>query len=825
MSIKLKLVGGCICITMATVMVGLLAQSSQQQIGTLAVRIYDDALLSTSALRSAQASMIRLEVGLRLDDAATPPPSSALDADQTAYLSAEVPGILAELATASAGAITPNGKEAVDSVQRALARVKAAQGKLTGRLLLNELRYINAELASTVKIFQSDAYTVRSDVDRLVDKTVERTWLGMAATAVLMIVITSFLIWRIVPSVRRALVVTRSIAARKLDNDIRPRGMGEMAELLSAMSHMQDSISLYLDEAEGRAAMQASAYDGQFNLQNARFEAALNNITQGLCMFDRQQTLVVTNKRFVEMFGEVKLGLSMSKLARLPHLSGLLAPSREVFSTIEIEGGRMIAVSRQSIPSGGSVMTFDDVTDRHRAVERMNHMATHDTLTGLPNRLRLRDLLEETIASGRWRNGGSMLTLDLRGFKFVNDTLGHLVGDDLLRVVGQRLTAMVQPGDFVARIGGDEFAIVQLQPAKQPRAAEALADRIIDMLGKTLEIAHQRINVGVSIGIVAHMPGGAALGDVDADALIKRADLALYSAKEQGRNSYRIFETAMEDAVQQRRRTEIDLSSALERNEFELYFQPFVNVASHRVTGFEALLRWTHPERGPISPAEFIPIAEETGLIEPIGLWVLEQACRQAAGWPLDLCVSVNLSPAQFRSRTLYADVVATLKRSGLKPSRLQLEITESVLLHDTEAILEILKAFRLLGIHIAMDDFGTGYSSLGYLSRFPFDKVKIDQSFVRDLSKRENIAVVRAVVGLSKAMGISVIAEGVETRQQLETLLEEGCHEMQGYHFSRPRPIAELPQFLMTYGSMAQAPAGKARTPNVPMVASFVTV
>lgn len=824
MSIKLKLLAGCLCITMATMIVGLLAQTSQRQIGSLAVRIYDDALISTSALRSAQASMIRLEVGLRLDGQNMPSAGSPLAPDQTAYLTAEIPGILAELRTASAGAISATGKEATDTIRRDLSRMRAAQGKITSRLLLHEFRQINVQLDSAVKIFQADAYGVRNDVGSLIDQTVERTWAGMAVAAGLMIAFTILLIVTIVPALRRALVVTRSITAGKFDNEIRPVGIGETAELLTAMSHMQDSITLYLGQAEGRFATQVDAYDGQISLQNARFEAALNNITQGLCMFDRQQSLVVTNKRFTDMFGDVALGQSIAKLSKLAHLGELLAPSREPFSTHAIADGRMIAVARQSIANGGSVMTFEDVTERQRAIERMNHMATHDALTGLPNRLCLRDHLEETIGSGLWQGGSAMLSLDLRGFKFVNDTLGHPVGDELLKLVAAKLTSMVEPGDFVSRIGGDEFAIVQLRRSRQPRAAESLANRIIDAMVQPIEIMHQRVNVGISVGIVADAAASSASGDIDADSVIKRADLALYAAKEQGRNAYRVFETAMEDAVQQRRRTEVDLASALERNEFELYFQPFVNVAARRVTGFEALLRWTHPERGPISPSEFIPIAEEIGMIEPLGLWVLEDACRQAAGWPLDLSVSVNLSPAQFRSPTLYQDVVDTLKSTGLKPSRLQLEITESVLLHDTDAILEMLTAFRRLGIHIAMDDFGTGYSSLGYLSRFPFDKVKIDQSFVRDLAKRENIAVVRAVIGLCKAMGISVIAEGVETRQQLDALLAEGCQEMQGYHFSRPRPSSELPQFLMTFGTMGPSSAVKARGTSVPLIANLAT-
>ncbi|KQT54268.1 hypothetical protein ASG43_01195 [Aureimonas sp. Leaf454] len=828
MSIKLKVFACCLCLTFMTLVVGHLAQIAQQKIGTLAVRIYDDALISTSALRSAQASMIRMEVGLRLDagagtgDGAGAPvsPSNGLSLQQTQFLRSEVAGIMADLSTASLGAISPEGKQSADDIRSELARMSAAEGKISGRLLLRKFQDINAQLDSAVKIFKADAFGVRRDVGDLVSTTVERTWIGMGIAAGLALAITLFLIWAIVPALRNAMAITRSIAGGKFDNDIRTGGTGETAELLSALSDMQDSLSRQIGQLEGRAAVQATAFDGQIDLHNARFEAALNNITQGLCMFDRQHKLVIVNQRFEAMFGSVQLGLTIGKLGKLPQFKGLLQSSHGAFSTHEGEDGRMIAVNRQSIANGGSVMTFEDVTERHRAVERMNHMAMHDVLTGLPNRPHLRDRLQATIANGNWSRGSSLLTLDLRGFKFVNDTLGHAAGDELLRIVAERLCALVDEDDIVARMGGDEFAIVQTAKKRQPKAAEVLAQQIIEIFARSLDITHQRVNVGVSIGIVtdAARSGG---GDADADALIKKADLALYAAKGQGRNVFRIFEASMEEAVLQRRRTETDLALALEKGEFELYYQPFVDVAAHRVTGFEALLRWSHPERGPISPAEFIPIAEEIGLIEPIGLWVLEKACRQANDWPLDFSVSVNLSPAQFRSATLYDDVVSTLKRTGLKPSRLQLEITENVLLHDTDAILEMLSALRKLGIHIAMDDFGTGYSSLGYISRFPFDKVKIDQSFVRDLSKRENIAVVRAVIGLSRAMGIAVIAEGVETQEQLAILLAEGCQEMQGYHFSRPRPIGDLPHFLMNFA--AAEPASRiVRARSVPLVGSF---
>jgi diguanylate cyclase (GGDEF)-like protein len=386
----------------------------------------------------------------------------------------------------------------------------------------------------------------------------------------------------------------------------------------------------------------------------------------------------------------------------------------------------------------------------------------------------------------------AVLCLDLDRFKPVNDTLGHGIGDELLKLVAERLRKSVRESDTVARLGGDEFAIIQ-PFVQQPNGATALASRIIETLSTPFAIGDHYIEIGTSIGIaVAPNDGNSA------EQLLKNADLALYRAKSDGRGVYRFFAPEMDAKMRKRRELEMDLRAALPNNELELFYQPLVDVAAGKVTGFEALLRWRNPLRGLVPPNDFIPLAEEIGLIAPIGAWVLHQACTEAASWPNHISVAVNLSPIQFKSERLLLDIVAALGSSGLSPKRLELEITETVMLHDTEATLAMLRQIKALGVAIAMDDFGTGYSSLSYLRKFPFDKIKIDQSFVREISAEdESMAVVRAVMGLGSSLGIVTIAEGVETAEQLKTLRAEGCTMAQGFLFSAAVPAAEVVALL----------------------------
>jgi diguanylate cyclase (GGDEF)-like protein len=440
--------------------------------------------------------------------------------------------------------------------------------------------------------------------------------------------------------------------------------------------------------------------------------------------------------------------------------------------------------------------TFNDLIEhlgaRQTLEQRLEHMAHHDALTDLPNRLRLRQATENELARVQRGETIAVLCLDLDHFKSVNDTLGHPAGDCLLRTVAERLRQSVRETDIVARVGGDEFAVVQVA-AEQPRGAIILADRLIETLAKPFDLDGHQVVIGTSIGIALAPSDG-----LDTDQLMKNADMALYRAKADGRGVSRFFEPEMDAKMQARRTLEIDLRKALVEDEFELYYQPLVNLQSDAVSGFEALLRWNHPTRGLVPPSEFIPVAEEMGLIVPLGEKILRQACTEAAGWPDDIKVAVNLSPVQFKSKTLALAVISALASSGLPPHRLELEITESVLLQDSELTLTTLHQLRALGVRIAMDDFGTGYSSLSYLRSFPFDKIKIDQSFVRDMSgKEDSIAIVRAVAGLGKNLGMATTAEGVETQEQLRYLRQEGCTEVQGYLFSRPMPARNIRHLL----------------------------
>jgi diguanylate cyclase (GGDEF)-like protein/PAS domain S-box-containing protein len=452
----------------------------------------------------------------------------------------------------------------------------------------------------------------------------------------------------------------------------------------------------------------------------------------------------------------------------------------------------------------GFLVAIVDITERRKAEARVAHMAHHDGLTELPNRVlyqeRLRDALERSC-SGNKRVGVMGVDLDL--FKNVNDSFGHPVGDRLLQMVADRLRREVRGNNLVARLGGDEFAIVMAGDVS-PNEADDHAARLIEVLSAPYDIDGIDVVIGASVGI-ALSPGD---GE-SSEELMRNADMALYRAKSEGGGVHRFFEKEMDRQAQKRRDMELDLRRAFANGEFEVHYQPLVDLAADRITGFEALLRWQHPEKGMISPAEFIPVAEDIGLIIGLGEWVLRQACAEAAKWPDDIKVAVNLSPVQFRSRNLVQVVIAALAYSQLSPLRLELEITESIFLAETEANLAILHQLRELGVRISMDDFGTGYSSLSYLRSFPFDKIKIDRSFVRDLVERPDcVAIVRAISGLGRSLNITTTAEGVETLDQLDWLRAEGCNEVQGFLFSAARPAAEIAQLLCRFGRRASQAA-----------------
>jgi diguanylate cyclase (GGDEF)-like protein len=585
---------------------------------------------------------------------------------------------------------------------------------------------------------------------------------------------------------------------------------------VDAISLAPASLSLVVAAAAGIilglclvAALTDRRSKDKLRQQKVLLDAALENMSQGLCMFDAEGCAILFNERYIQMMRSSAASLKgqcLLDLFRQRKASGEFAGDPEEFfaqvmadiragktstKIVQTGMGRVLRVMEQPMQGGGWVATFEDITEWQKAQAQISHMARHDALTNLPNRTLFREQLEQALRHAKRNDHIAVLCLDLDHFKDINDSLGHPIGDDLLKDVAGRLIKCMREDDTVCRLGGDEFAIVQVGSDLQASPTN-LASRLIEVVSAPYEIQGHQITIGLSIGIAVTPHDGS-----DPDQLLKNADLALYRAKEDGRGSFHFFEIGMDARAQARRLLEVDLRGALVRSEFLVYYQPIHDLKANRVVGFEALVRWNHPLRGMIAPLNFIPLAEETGLIVPLGDWVLRTACTDAAGWSQDVCVAVNLSPAQFRSRNLVPSVVSALAVSGLAACRLELEITESVLLQDSETTLATLHKLRALGIRISMDDFGTGYSSLSYLRSFPFDKIKIDRSFVSELARDDSMAIVRAVTGLGKSLGISTTAEGVETNEQLALLRLEGCTEVQGYLFSPPRPAEDVESML----------------------------
>ena len=560
-----------------------------------------------------------------------------------------------------------------------------------------------------------------------------------------------------------------------------------------------------------RAAQQALARKSQY------LDTAINSMTQGLLLFDAEARLVVCNDRFIRMFG-----LSPDIVKPGCHLRDLIAHRKQVGSFIGdvdeycrdfretaadgqlhskvlmLPDGRSIQLLYQRSADGGWTSTVEDITERRHTEQRISHLAHYDALTDLPNRVMFRQQLEREIATLGDGAQFAILYIDIDEFKGINDSLGHAIGDELLKVVAVRLRNCVGKSGFVARLGGDEFAVVQTA-ISGGADVRALVAQLYLAIRQPLNCLGHQLTTDASIGIALAPRDG-----TDLDQLLRHADLAMYAAKADGRRTFRFFAAAMDESAQARRLLDQDLRRALAEvrrdghGDLEIHYQPLVDIASNAVTGCEALLRWCHPERGMISPAEFIPVAEETGLINELGDWVLRSACIEAAAWPSHVKLAVNVSPVQFKSQTLVLQVVAALGASGLPARRLELEITEAVLIHDDDAALATLHQLRDIGVGIALDDFGTGYSSLSYLHRFPFDKIKIDRSFVAGmLGDGGSSSIVQAVVTIAAARAMVTTAEGVETAPQLDRLRTLGCTQMQGWLFSKAKSAADIRELL----------------------------
>ncbi len=548
----------------------------------------------------------------------------------------------------------------------------------------------------------------------------------------------------------------------------------------------------------------------QISVQNTRFEAAINNMTLGLGMYDSEARLVVLNQRYAEMyalpaalrepgtpFQRILDNMAECGLTDRVAVDTSLAYRKKTETDgeakqflLELKDGRTYEVNERPMPNGGWVATHEDITARRQAERRIRHLARHDILTGLANRAVFREELEERLSILKAAPDGrlAVMCFDLDRFKQVNDTLGHSFGDKVLCLVAERVRGCLEPGDLVARLGGDEFAIVLYGQDRLARASD-LCRRLIDAVSKPIFIDGHKALVGASIGIAVSPDHG-----LDAETLLRKADLALYAAKATKRGGHRFFDLDMDAALKERHDLEFDLRHALVNDQMRLVYQPLVDLSTGRIRGAEALLRWHEPSRGIVSPSVFIPIAEEIGLIIPLGEWVIAEACREAARWPDDVSVAINLSPAQFHSPDLVEVVVDALERAGLAAHRLELEITESVLLNEDEAALNVIHRLRALGVRISLDDFGTGYSSLGYLRRFPIDKIKLDQSFVRDMETNADcVTIVHAIASLGSALRMSTTAEGVETAEQLALVRLAGYNTAQGWLFGKPMPAANL--------------------------------
>jgi diguanylate cyclase (GGDEF)-like protein len=611
-----------------------------------------------------------------------------------------------------------------------------------------------------------------------------------------------------------SIIATTAVATALADWRAQTRSLVFAAGLVALV------IALTLSLIVRKLSRQHQNSERRLALEKERLDTAINNMTQGLLLYDSDARIVLCNQRYLEMYNlspdVVKPGCHFRDLIAHRKETGSfpgnvdefcatvlrnVAQKRATDSVLETTDGRSIQIVNRPLANGGWVATQEDITERRRAERQIAHLAHYDALTDLPNRVSFREQLQRELERTRRGEQLAVLYIDIDEFKSVNDSLGHPAGDELLKAVASRLRSCIRETDTVARLGGDEFAIVQTG-IKQPSDVVELVKRIYEAIREPHECLGHQVATDASIGIALAPNDGTEL-----DQLLKSADLAMYGAKADGRRTYRFFEPQMDACVRARRTLELDIRQAIAEGAFEIHYQPIVNLGSNEIVGCEALLRWNHPVRGMISPAEFIPIAEETGLILQIGDWVLSTACAEATNWPPGIKLAANISPVQFRSHAFSLKVANALATTGLSASRLELEITEAVLIRDDEAALAMLQHLRAIGVRIALDDFGTGYSSLSYLQRFPFDKIKIDRCFVNDIAEAEgSSSIVQAVINIARARNMTTTAEGVETERQRDMLLGFGCTEMQGYLFSPAMPVAKIRMLLSQANGIAAA-------------------
>jgi len=818
MSLRLKLYMGFGVIAALVIVLGSYGARSAWATGELVAGLFDEPLIGVSYARAASAALNRasdlMARALSAEPAASPEFVAALNAAE-ADIAEDLRVVRSRVrdpAVTEANNLSVAGVAAwLHSGRLILAPPANGVTALPMRSELERQRATaTARLDDLVENVTAFGFTYRARAKQ----AIYRSNLMLAALSGVIIAVTAVfavLFSRsIIRPIRTATSIAESVAAGRIARIDPGRRCDEVGRLLRSLATMQANLRDRARRAE--VLLQAKDRTAEALRQiNLRFDLALENMKHGLAFFDHDAGLIVCNRVYRELYGlspeQTKpgathfdiLGCRMARgsfpdmtIADYQLRREELAKSTESYIEDALRDGRTIAVHYKTLPNGAWVSTHEDITERRLTEAHLAFVARHDALTRLPNRVLFHERLEEAVRMTGRETGCALLLIDLDDFALINDTRGHSFGDAVLIAAADRLQACVRDVDTVARLGGDEFAIIQVA-IDQTDDSAIVANRIVEAFRIPLNVDGSQIVVGLSIGVaVAPADGNAATQ------FQKNADVALYRAKQDGRGTVRFFQLDMDTLVQFHRALALELEDAIARNQFEVYYQPLINLATDRVTGFEALLRWHHPVRGSVSPSDFIPVAEETGKIIAIGEWVLRTACFEAQTWPADIHVAVNLSPVQFKKGDLVGMVKAALNASGLRPDRLQLEITEMVKLQETAATVAVLHQLRAMGIAVALDDFGTGYSSLSYLNSFPFDKIKIDQSFIRNMvSNAGSVSIIRAITGLGQSLGIRTTAEGVETREQMDRLRDEGCTEAQGNLLSRPRPAREIPALI----------------------------